>query len=240
METASTLSVRLFELAALAMWVGGIFWVRAQRHPVYTGVYVGSTGLIVFDWIFNSDWFFRVQFDEKFVDLWTIEGVNEPVSMALTYAFYFGIPVLLLVHAREAIDRRFGGRGYLVVFLAASAALPVFEIPMVKLLHLWTYHQEPGYELGGVAWSNIWFSGMLTTSCYAGARLALRWAGLRVPVPAGAPGAPAPPPGEPSFEDKARAVVLGAAAIWVAFYLSMSVQLLWYNATQPWVERVIP
>jgi hypothetical protein len=238
-EAASTVSVRLFELAALAMWLGGIVWVRAQRHPVYTGVYVGSTGLIVFDWIFNSDWFFRVQFDEKFVDLWTIGGVNEPVSMALTYAFYFGIPVLLLVHAREAIDRRFGTRGYLVVFLGACAVLPVFEIPMVKLLHLWTYYQESGYELGGVAWSNIWFSGMLTTSCYAGARLALRWAEVKVPVGAGAP-ARSPAASEIGFEDKAKAIVLGASAIWVAFYLSLSVQMLWYNATQPWVERVVP
>ncbi len=239
MEAANTISVRLFEVAALAMWLGGIAWVRNRRHPVYTGVYVGSTGLIVFDWIFNSDWFFRVQFDEKFVDLWTIDGVNEPVSMALTYAFYFGIPVLLLVHNREAIDRRFGGRGYGVVFLAACATLPVFEIPMVKLLHLWTYYQEPGYELGGVAWSNIWFSGMLTTSCYAGARLALRWAEVRVPVGAGLPSVP-PSESHLTFEDKAKGVVLGAAAIWAAFYLSMSVQMLWYSATQPWVERVLP
>ncbi|HLF40851.1 MAG TPA: hypothetical protein VI854_05175 [Acidimicrobiia bacterium] len=241
---ASTLTVRLFELVCLSLWLGGLLWVRSIRHPVYSGVYLGSTGLIVFDWIFNSNWMFRVEFDEKFVDLFRMQGVSEPLAMALNYAFYFGTPVLLLVHFRHLIDRRFGSRGYLVVFLLGAAALPVFEIPMVKGLKLWTYYQESGFLLGGVPWSNIWYSGLLTVTCYAGARLALRWAQVRVPEPVGAggrdPGDRPEPEPELTAEDRWRGIALGAAAIWAAFYISLTIQLFWYALTQPWIDSPRP
>ncbi|MGH9036248.1 MAG: hypothetical protein ACRD0O_10830, partial [Acidimicrobiia bacterium] len=87
---ANTAAVRIFELVCLGLWLYGIFWVRRSRNPVYAGVYLGSTLLIGFDWIFNSNWFFRVEFDEKFIDLFRIQGVSEPLAMALNYAFYFG------------------------------------------------------------------------------------------------------------------------------------------------------
>src|SRR2546425_9081077 len=93
---ASTLTVRLFELLCLSLWVGGLVWVRRVGHPVYAGVYLGSTLLFGWDWIFNSNWFFRVEFDPKFIDVWRIQGVSEPLAMALNYASYFGAPVLLL------------------------------------------------------------------------------------------------------------------------------------------------
>ncbi|HEY3239663.1 MAG TPA: hypothetical protein VGL92_08875 [Acidimicrobiia bacterium] len=236
---ASTAAVRIFELVCLGLWLYGIAWVRRSRNPVYAGVYLGSTLLVGFDWIFNSNWFFRVEFDEKFIDLFRIQGVSEPLAMALNYAFYFGLPVLLLVHHREVIDRRFGRRGYLWVFLGACAILPMFEIPAVSWLHLWTYYQKPGFELGGVTWSNIWFSGMLTTSCYAAARLAVRWAAVpnMASVAGRGPGAAGP---TLTAEERWRAVALGTASVWAAFYVSWSVQLLWYAVTQPWVATPRP
>lgn len=252
---ASTAAVRIFELVCLSLWLYGIFWVRRSRNPVYAGVYLGSTLLIGFDWIFNTNWFFRVEFDEKFIDLFRIQGVSEPLAMALNYAFYFGLPVLLLVHHREAIDLRFGTKGYLYVFLGACAILPMFEIPAVSWLHLWTYYQEPAFELGGVTWSNIWYSGMLTTSCYAAARLAVRWAAVPLPAPGGGSGpagigaresagvgARGPGTAGPTLttEERWRAVALGAASVWTAFYLSWSLQLIWYALTQPWVETPRP
>ncbi|HEV7536007.1 MAG TPA: hypothetical protein VGP90_10260, partial [Acidimicrobiia bacterium] len=111
---ASTLTVRLFELLCLTLFVGGLVWVRRTGHPVYAGIYLGSTLLFGFDWIFNSNWLFRVEFDDKFIALWRMQGVTEPLAMALNYAFYFGAPVLLLVHFRHRLDRRFGRRGYLL------------------------------------------------------------------------------------------------------------------------------
>ncbi|MGH8990960.1 MAG: hypothetical protein ACRDZ7_05465 [Acidimicrobiia bacterium] len=252
---ANTAAVRIFELVCLGLWLYGIHWVRRSKNPVYVGVYIGSTGLIGFDWIFNTNWFFRVEFDEKFIDLFRIQGVSEPLAMALNYAFYFGLPVLLLVHHREAIDRRCGKLGYLWVFLGACAILPMFEIPAVSWLHLWTYYQEPAFELGGVTWSNIWYSGMLTTSCYAAARLAVRWAAVPLPAPGGGSGpagigaresagvgARGPGTAGPTLttEERWRAVALGAASVWTAFYLSWSLQLIWYALTQPWVETPRP
>ena len=108
---ANIVAVRIFELVCLSLWIYGIVWVRRSRNPVYAGVYTGSTLLIGFDWIFNSNWFFRVEFSDKFIDAFRIQGVSEPLAMALNYAFYFGLPVLLLVHHRDKLDRRFGGRG---------------------------------------------------------------------------------------------------------------------------------
>jgi hypothetical protein len=237
---ASTLTVRLFELLCLTLFVTGLVWVRRTGHPVYAGVYLGSTLLFGFDWIFNSNWLFRVEFDSKFIAVWRMSGVTEPLAMALNYAFYFGAPVLLLVHFRDRLDRRFGARGYLVVFLLGAAALPVFEIPMVRWLKLWHYYQKPGYLLGGVPWSNIWYSGLLTVTCYMGARLAVRWASpAKIPasVPVG-PGAMAAAP--LTFEDRARGLLIGAASVWAAFYVSLLVQIAWYAVTQPWVPAPKP
>jgi hypothetical protein len=238
---ANIVAVRIFELICLALWIYGIVWVRRSRNPVYAGVYTGSTLLIGFDWIFNSNWFFRVEFSDKFIDAFRIQGVSEPLAMALNYAFYFGLPVLLLVHHRDKLDRRFGTRGYLYVFLVACAILPCFEIPAVKWLHLWTYYQKPGFELGAVTWSNIWYSGVLTTSCYAAARLAVRWAAVPTPAPVPAGGLPeSPSPAAPTAEDRWRSFALGAASIITAFYISWLVQLIWYAITQPWVATPRP
>jgi len=234
---ASTLTVRLFELLCLVLWIAGLRWVRGTRHPVYAGAYLGSTLLFGFDWIFNSNWMFRVEFDPKFIDLWRMHGVSEPLAMALNYAFYFGAPVVLLVHFRERIDRRFGARGYLVIFLLGAAALPVFEIPMVRWLKLWTYYQSPGYLLGGVPWSNIWYSGVLTVTCYAATRLAVRWASpVRQAVPAGRV-AVSP---EITADDRWKGVLIGAAGIWAAFYVSTLFQIVWYALTQPWIATPRP
>jgi len=250
---ASTLSVRAFELLCLTLWLGGLRWVRATRNPVYAGTYTASTLLVLFDWMFNSNWFFRVQYDSKFIALWRIHGVLQPLALAMNYAFYFGAPVALLVHFRDRLDRRFGTVGWLVVFAASCAALPLFEIPMVRWLHLWHYYQRPAFLLGGVPWSNIWYSGLLTTTCYGAVRLAARWAEwpTRVEAPVAElelVGAGGPPPGGSRAAQVAvvdrerwwRGFALALAGVWAAFYLSMLVQLTWYAATQPWTPTPRP
>ena len=95
-----------------------------------------------------------------------------------------------------------------------------------------------GYLLGGVPWSNIWFSGLLTVTCYMGARLAVRWASpARVATSVG-PGAMAADP--LTLEDRAKGLLFGAASVWAAFYVSLLVQIVWYAITQPWVATPKP
>jgi hypothetical protein len=228
---ASVLAVRLFEAGCLLLWLAGLRWIVRTRNPVYIGAYAAAALLVLFDWIFNSKWFFRVDYSSHFLPLWRIEGATQPVALAMNYAFYFGAPVVLLVHFRRRLDERFGRTGWLLVFLVSAAALPVFEIPMVRLLHLWHYYQRPAFLLGGVPWSNIWYSGLLTTACYGALRLATRWA------PAGSPS------GAAVFgrrETWWQGFALGVGAIWSAFYLAMLIQLVWYAATQPWLPTPRP
>jgi len=231
---ASVLAVRLFEAGCLLLWLAGLWWIVRTHNPLYLGAYTASALLVLFDWIFNSKWFFRVDYSSHFLPLWRIEGATQPVALAMNYAFYFGAPVVLLVHFRRQIDERLGRAGWLVVFVLSAAALPLFEIPMVRLLHLWHYYQRPAFLLGGVPWSNIWYSGLLTTSCYGALRLAARWA------PALRPAATAGSPAFVARESWWQSFALGVAAIWSAFYFSMLIQMIWYGATQPWVPTPRP
>ncbi|MBZ4419305.1 hypothetical protein [Myxococcus sp. RHSTA-1-4] len=233
---ASVVSVRAFEAVCVGAWLVGLYWVLRQRRPVYSGVYFGSSTLMVFDWVFNTSWFFRVVYAEQFVPLWKIQGVVQPVALACNYAFFFGAPVLMLVHQRAWLDRRLGTWGPAAVFAVGALLDLAFEIPMVKL-GLWTYYQRPAFLLGGVPWSNFWYSGMLMVAAYAAARLAVRWGESPVPAP---PGGGAEPTllGRP--ESWWRGFAMGAAAIWAAFYVCISVQLVWYGATQPWIPSPRP
>jgi hypothetical protein len=226
--------VRAFELLCVGAWLAGLWWVRRQRHPVYAGVYLGSSTLMVFDWIFNSGWFFRVVYAEPFLPLWKMQGVVQPLALACNYAFFFGAPVLMLVHARERLDRSLGAWSYAAVFGLGAGLDLAFEIPMVRL-GLWTYYQQPAFLLGGVPWSNFWYSGMLMTAAFAAARLAVRWGASPVPAEGG---------GGTVFLGKQetwwRGFAMGTAAIWSAFYVCLSVQLVWYGLTQPWVASPRP
>jgi hypothetical protein len=218
----STLIVRGFELLCIGLWLVGLVMVRRMRSPVAAGIYLGSSTLMVFDWVFNMNWFFRVVYAEAFLPLWTIQGVKQPIALAANYAFFFGVPVLLLVRYRAQLDRLFGSWGYVAVFLLGALLDLSFEIPMVKL-GIWTYYQAPAFLLGGVPWSNFWYSGLLLAASYGAARLAVRWA-------------------EPKEDRESRwkGFAMGTAAIWSAFYLCLSLQMVWYGVTQPWVAGPRP
>ena len=228
---ASTLGVRGFELVCVLLWLWGLWWVRGTRNPVYAGVYCASSLLMGFDWVFNTNWFFSVTYDEKFIPLWRVRGVAQPLALACNYAFYFGAPVLLLVHHRAWLDRKLGRWGYAAVFLVGGLADPLFEVPLVNWLKLWTYHQAPAFLLWGVPWSSVWYSGLLTVSAYGAARLAVRWAGA-LPAPGSGPAA--------GREAWWRGFAMGAASLWSAFYVSMLLQLIWYGLAQPWVPAPRP
>jgi len=56
-------AVHGFELVAFCLWSAGLLWVRRHPRPVYIGAYLGSSTLALFDWTFNSKWFFNVTYD---------------------------------------------------------------------------------------------------------------------------------------------------------------------------------
>jgi len=71
-----------------------------------------------------------------------------------------------------------------------------------------------------------------------GARLAVRWASpARVSASVG-PGAMAA--SDLTFEDRAKGLLVGAASVWAAFYVSLLVQIAWYAISQPWVPTPKP
>jgi hypothetical protein len=43
-----------------------------------------------------------------------------------------------------------------------------------------------------------------------------------------------------TFEDRAKGLLIGAASVWAAFYVSLLVQIVWYAVTQPWVPTPKP
>ncbi|MGV0642715.1 hypothetical protein ABQE44_04840 [Mycolicibacterium sp. XJ2546] len=235
---ADVLAVRLFEFVALALFLFGWWYVLRTRSAILVGGYVGSTLTVVFDWTFNTKWFFNVAYSSNFIPLFQIGDSVQPVALLFTYAFFFGIPTAFLARNRAWLDRKLGAWGWLVVFLGMGLLQPLFEIPMVSWLHLWTYYQAPQYLIGGVIWSNIWFSGLLGVSCYGALRLALRWDDARQPASAAAGTAGSAGAGlmRGPKEGTLRQLATGATAIWSAFYLSTLVQLMfWYAIVSPWV-----
>lgn len=218
------LAIRLFELVALVLFLLGLAYVWRSRSWILRGGYLGAMLTILFDWLFNTRWFFNVAYSPDFIPLFTIGDVSQPVALAFTYGFFFGIPTAIMANNAAWIDRTFGRWGWLLVFVVMGLIQPLFEIPMVKLLHAWTYFQQEQFLLGGVIWSNIWFSGLLGVTCYGGLRLALRWERLGSFT------------GLTPRENTARQVAMGVGAIWVAFTASSLVQLVaWYAPVEPWI-----
>jgi hypothetical protein len=47
-------------------------------------------------------------------------------------------------------------------------------------------------------------------------------------------------PAPPALEDRAKGLLIGAASVWAAFYVSLLVQIAWYALTQPWTAAPKP
>jgi hypothetical protein len=224
-----TLVVRIFEAVSFLMFLGGLVWVIRQKRPLYWGTYLGSIfSGIYFDWINNTNWFLRVAFDERFLPLFRLAGWPQPLAMSTTYAFYFGIPLLAMIHHREALAKRFGERGqYVFVGLAGMIALPLFEIPMVQAFGLWAYYQKPAFLLGGVAWTNWVYSALLFVVMYA----ALRFVIDAFPTSLD-PNA--------TDTDRRRGVLFSFMAYVTAFAVVQFGVMIVYALTSPWIDSPRP
>jgi hypothetical protein len=222
--------VRAFEALSLILFAAGLVWVIRQHNPFYLGAYLGSCFAgVYFDWINNLNWFLRVKFDERFLPLYYLAGWPQPLAMSTTYAFYFGLPVLLLLHHQAALQRRAGRWGqYPLVFFAGAIALPIFEIPMVQAFRLWTYYQKAAFLLGGVAWTNWFYSALLFLLIY----IALQY--VQPTIAGSDTGATL------STAARFRAGVVGFGAFVTAFAVAQCLQMIIYAITDPWIPSPRP
>lgn len=129
MDYTSSTVVRSYEIISLLLLVLGILYVWQSRNPVYTGIYLASSiGGGVMEWIFDSKWYFRLTIDHKFVPAWEMAGEVAPVAMVLFYAFFFGIPLVILIDHKATLERSFGKLGtHLFVIALGTFWTPAFE-----------------------------------------------------------------------------------------------------------------
>jgi hypothetical protein len=223
--------MRTFEIVSDILFVLILIWIIRSRNPLSLGAYLGATTVYGFDWMWCTKGFFNTTFNADLIPLPGLHdmGIIEPYSIPLNYGIGFGVIAIWLVRAAPWLDRRFGIGGYLAVWLFGAAAIAAYEIPVVYLLHAWTYHQAPEYLFYGFPWSNFWLAGNLVLGCYTGLRCAERWA--EIPIRAGF---------SLSRETTWKGLAMGAVPIWAAFYATQLIQMFWYSAVTPWVESGRP
>jgi hypothetical protein len=216
--------IRLYEVLGAGLFLGGLWWVVRSRQPLYYGAYLGaSIGGGVFEWIFDSRYYFRLTADSRFLAAWTIDGVESPAAMILFYAFFFGIPLLLVLQHHDAIVGRLGVRGlYGALATAGVVGTPLFECTNTSIAEIYTYHQRDGYLLWGMPWSNMWFGALMFVCAY--------WALLRARELAATPAGASTP----------VAVALGGAAIVTGFFVAATLNGVWYAIAQPWTATPRP
>ena len=72
----------------------------------YRQVYLASSiGGNVMECIFDSRWHFRLTIHHEFIPAWKMAGEVASVAMSLSYAFFFGIPLVILIDHKAALER---------------------------------------------------------------------------------------------------------------------------------------
>jgi hypothetical protein len=226
--TGTEATIRTFEVVSLVLYASALVWVVRMHNPLYLGAFLGATLLWAFDWTFATNGFFRVTFSEHLIAIPGLDnqGVTEPLSMPMNYALGFGVPPVLWARSDASMRRRFGAWRHPLILVGGAIGVAIYEVPVVHLLGIWTYHQEPRFMVLGFPWSDFWFAaGLLGGSAIILAQVQ-RW----MEGTGGAEQTLSP------AERRWRGLVLGAMPIWTAFYLTYMVQLFWYAATEPWPE----
>jgi hypothetical protein len=220
-------TIRAFEVVSVILFLVAGRWVWKQRNPLYLGAFLGGLGVFGMDWFWATNGFFRVSFNEHLIGIPGIGmgGRIEPLAVPLNYAFGFGIPAVLYAKNKKWMDQKFGRWQYPLLWLGGAVGVGIYEIPVVHILGIWTYHQTPGYELLGFPWSNFWLAANLIGGSCVGVAFMAKWANL--PERVGF-----------SLRDETtwKGLVMGSFAVMCAFYLTGTLQLWWYSATQPWVS----
>lgn len=219
--------VRAYEIVTLLLYVVAFIWIWRMRNPVFLGAMIGATLVFGFDWVYCTKFFFNVTYNPALV--WipglNIQGIREPLAIPFAYGVAFGPFTVLLVKGKDWFDRMFGTAHYIVVWVIGAIGVMMYEVPVVHLLHIWTYNQQPSEMLWGVPWSDLWLAGNLIGISYAVLRWMERWAQI--------------PPNTPfriGSEASWKGIIMGGVAPWVGFYVTFLIQLFWYSYAQPWVD----
>ena len=223
--------VRCYEMGTYLLYAAATYGLWRTRQPLYLGALVGATTVYGFDWVYCSKYFFNVTYNPDLV--WipglNLMGVREPIAIPFAYGTAFGPFAVALVAGKDWFDRRFGVGGYLVVWVIGAVGVMLYEVPVVHLLHIWTYHQRSEHLIWGVPISDIWLAGNLVLISYAGLRWMQRWA----LIPAGCGWSL-------RRETTWKGIVMGAMPAWAAFYVTFLIQQYWYAYATPWVDAGRP
>lgn len=155
---AGIVAIRLWELAMVATWVGGIWLVRRYgATPFLVGLYAGGSVTAFWDWLLSDRWFFNMNTDSRFLHLFTLNGIIEPLWAGFSYGFFFGICAVVAVRYRSWLDGHLGSWQYLVVPLLLGASDFVIEGISVGWLGLYRFEYRGSFLLFGVPYTNLLF-----------------------------------------------------------------------------------
>jgi hypothetical protein len=158
---AGIVAIRLWELAMVGTWVAGVWLVRRYgATPFLVGLYAGGSVTAFWDWLLSDRWFFNMNTDTRFVHLFTLDGIMEPLWAGFSYGFFFGICAVVVVRHRAWLDQHLGAWQYLAVPLLLGASDFVIEGISVGWLNLYRFEYRGGFLLFGVPYTNLIFIGV--------------------------------------------------------------------------------
>lgn len=224
MENNHTLILRGFEVVGITIYVTALIAALRRRHPVYLGLFFACNTMIVWDWIFNCKWFFNVAWDKALTRLWVVQGEGETLAAGLAFvAFYYWV-FHLLWRGQATLDAKLGKKQFAILYLGFMAYDLVFETLLIRA-GLYRYHQREPFLLYVVPWSNMIFNANLSVVSYLALRQARRWAQIPDEIPF-----------DPRRDEFWKGFWVAGAAIWSAFWLSFTLQMVWYVSAKPWSE----
>jgi hypothetical protein len=234
MPNATLETIRSYEILSAVLFVIGLIYVWRARSPLYFGAFLAAAiGGGVFEWIYDSKYYFRLVADNRFIPAWTMDGVKAPLAMILFYAFFFGIPLMITHKHYELLKRRFGPRG-LYVFLAilGSVGTLLFEFTNTSVTEIYKYRQAPTYLLWGLPWSNLWFGALMFVIPYWGLRKAGDLVALQAEHQKAIDGT--------AKGDPILATALGFSAVITGFFVASVINGVWYVFAEPWISTTRP
>ena len=148
--------LRLYEVASLVFWAIGFGLVRRYGGTkLLLGLYLGTTGWFMWDWLFTDSWFLNLTYDERSIMLFRLDGRPEPLWSPASYGFFFGIATLVVLRHRAALHKLFG-RWFIAVFAVGMALFDlVVEGFVVSVLDVYSYGYRDSWKIWGIPVTNM-------------------------------------------------------------------------------------